>query len=55
MLNVITSLTLVLGGVYAIPASFRFMDKRAAARSARRAELEQLRFERLRALRKDPA
>lgn len=48
MLNVVESLTLLIIGVWGIPASFRWMDKRVAVRAARRAELEQLRFERSR-------
>jgi hypothetical protein len=52
MLNVIASLTLLIVGLWGIPSSFKWLDRRAAVRSARRAELEQLRFERGRAVRK---
>lgn len=45
MLNVAMSLTLLVSGVFGIPASFKWLDKQAAARAKRRAELEQLRFE----------
>lgn len=48
MLNVIESLTLLIVGLWGIPASFNWLDKRAAVRSARRVELEQLRLERSR-------
>lgn len=48
MLNVVESLTLLIIGVWGIPASFRLLDRRVAVRAARRAELEQLRFERSR-------
>jgi hypothetical protein len=50
MLNVILSLTLIIGGVWAIPASYRLMDGRAAKRKARKEEFEQQQFERRQAL-----
>jgi hypothetical protein len=45
VLNVAMCLTLLVFGVYGIPASFKLMDNHAKVRAERRAELEQLRFE----------